>query len=393
MDNTGYIIILNFIYWIWSSQLVDSLSFRDLTSMTFINGEGRIFITYLPILLFSVVNIEQRNINLFIRDVKYLSIASLALLAVWLPTHTARLSEGAAGNFVGFFTSHTGAGTFYGLFSVLLIIHGHESRNWKSIMLGGLLVFPLFVSASRAAILAFLVTIIWYMIRLKQWKVFAVTAILVTLLFSSMPLIAPHTWNRTVSLFSMDVIDNMVKTAKYSTWGPGDDESELNLTGKEVNVLMRVTFWTYAIKRFLDSPIIGIGYARYNDHNLKMAGTPGFVYMAVDGTKMLGVGNAHNSYFHILCETGILGLCLFGWFWGTLYFRLKRNIKRFETLLDARALFVACQGIIIFSLVSALIGHSLAAPSLGVPAMTAIGLALAYQRYLDKSLKEQGDLN
>ena len=86
--------------------------------------------------------------------------------------------------------------------------------------------------------------------------------------------------------------------------------------------------------------------------------------MAFGGKKTFSVGNAHNSYLHTLCESGIVGLALLLWLWSSIYIRLLAAARDFRDWKD----------------ICALTGHALASPSLMLPLTTVVGLALAAQR-------------
>ena len=94
-------------------------------------------------------------------------------------------------------------------------------------------------------------------------------------------------------------------------------------------MLRRIIYWTYALERFLQSPIIGIGWGRFNDPHLRMTGTKGFIYVASQGQRVFSPLQAHNSYLHLLCESGLLGLALLMSLWILLYLRLRKAALRF----------------------------------------------------------------
>lgn len=380
MDYIGGLVLLNFGYWLYSGLAIGSIAPLDLISIPFLNGEGRIFTSYFPLLLFSLAYVREYNLRALKNMILLMAMGSFVLYLLWMPTHAGFLSEGGADNFVGFLSSHTGSGTFFSFLAIFLIVYGYETRDWKAMAWGLLCLGPLFGSASREALLAFLVFGAWYMIKLRKWKIGAVSVLLLALAVSSLPVIAPHTWARTSGLFSMDLVDNIIDTAKTSEWEPGD--GDIMLEGRQQNVLTRITFWTYALGRFAESPLVGIGFGRYNDTFLHFSGLEGLVYLATDGEKNLSVGNAHNSYIHLLCESGLIGLFLMLWLWIALYIRFGRAARTFKHLRLSLALFRACQGLVVFCMFAALTGHALGAPSLMIPVGTTFGIALAYHRYL-----------
>lgn len=384
IDHVGLLVLANFGLWLFSGLWIGGLAPTDLVSFSFINGEGRVFVAYIPLLLMAVAPVRELNLTSLFHHLQYLALASLALFSIWEVTHTPILAEGASGNFVGFLTSHTGGGTFFGLFALLLILIGYESRRTKMHLLGWLMMLPLLASASREALLAFLVAGVWYLIQLRKWRVMLLSSVLAFSVVIIMPLVAPHTWARTSGLFTWSLVENVIETAKTTHWVPGEEEVEL--VGREQNILTRVAFYSYALQRFAESPLLGIGWGRYNDPNIRQEGIPGLYYPAVDGTRSLSVGNAHNSYIHTLCENGLVGLGLLLWLWFGIYWRLRRAARRYAAFKDAHSLFRAAQGVVIFSLVAALPGHALAAPSLVLPATAVLGVALAYQRFLDRAV-------
>lgn len=383
MDWIGLVVYANFALWMFSGLWVGSLKLSDMATFPFINGEGRIFVAYMPLLFLSVTPIRELNLQSLFAQLRYLAFATLAMLAVWVLTHTPYLSEGASGNFVGFLTSHTGGGTVFGLLALTLIIFGFESRRLWTQLIGWAMIFPLLASASREALLALLVAGVWYLIKLRKWRAMLLSSVLVLLIVVITPVVAPHTWARTANLFTWSLVDSVIETVETSTWEPGD--SDVELEGRQQNVLTRIAFWTYSLKRFAESPIFGIGWGRYNDSHIHQEGIPGLFYPAVDGHVSLSVGNAHNSFIHVMCENGLLGLGLLLWLWLGMYWRLSRAARRYAALKDAHSLFMAGQGVVVFSLIAALTGHALAAPSLVLPATTVLGVALAYQRFLARA--------
>jgi len=384
IDKIGLILLLNFFYWLVSGFLVQALMPLDLISFSFINGEGRIFVSYLPLLFFSIAIVREESIFILAQNIKYIAIISILLFAVWLVTKAAIISEGASGNFAGFLTSHTGSGTFFGIVCVFLILYGYISRNVLSQLLGWLMILPILGSASREALLALIVTGGWYVIITKKFKIALLGFCAFIVFAASAFILTPHMWGRTVSLFSWDLVENVLVTAKTTTnWEPTNvsrEEKERNISGTQQNVLARIVFWNYALSRFAESPIFGIGFSRYNDADKKMKGVKGLFYPAVEGNKAFGVGNAHNSYFNILCESGVVGLLFFLWLWCLIYYRLHIAAKYFSDQVKLLAYFQAAQGLVVFSMTAALTGHALASPSLTLPVMTIIGAGLAFQR-------------
>ena len=387
LDRITVILLLNITYGLFSGFLVGSMTPLDFLDPQFFNGDGRVLISYSPLFLFGAAAIQWSNVDILVKTIFHVALASLFFCVVWFATGASFLSEGMAGNYVGFLTSHTGGGTFFGVLSVFLILFGHLSGNRIVHFAGWLMVIPMLASSSREAMLAFLVVSGWYVIKMRNRKVLLGGVLAVVMIVSLMPIIIPHAWNRTAVLFNPDLVESVVEQIEASehyepTIRSSNEERDWNLVGSQHNVLARVMFWTYAVRRFSQSPIFGIGFGRYNDGSLELLGIEGFVYMAFGGEKRFSAGSAHNSYLHTLSETGLVGLALFLWLWSSIYFRLQAGTREFRDWKDMHSLMVASQGVVIFALFSALTGHALAAPSLMLPVTVVIGVALAAQRSL-----------
>jgi O-antigen ligase len=380
VDRLAILVLANWFYWITSGLATDALRVKDLASAAFLEGDGRILVAWFPLLLFAAYPAVLRDIGLVRRNLLAIAAASIALFFLWTVTHAGILSEGGAGNYVGFLTSHTGAGTFFGAVGVFLVLYGYEAGRWHCQVLGWLMILPVAGSASREALLAILAVGGWYMLRSGQWRLALASLAMLTLLVASIPLTAPHTWERTSSLFVDANFEDVAEQVMRSEWEPG--VGEVDIEGKQRNVLSRLAYWRYALKRFSQSPLIGIGFGRYNDYQVELSGAEGLVAVALDGTRVLAPSSAHNSYFHVLCESGLLGLAGLLAVWAVAYRRLGRGARALAAAPEARALAVAAQGLIVFALVAALVGHALAAPSVMIPVTTLVGLTLAYHRQL-----------
>ena len=383
IDAIGLILLVNFALWLGSGFAVGALNIPDLARMAFITGEGRIFVSYVPLLFFAVAYVREVNVQACVRIVKYVAQASVGLYVLWLVTGAKMLSEGASGNYVAFLTSHTGGGTFFGVIALFLIVFGYESKRREVHLWGWLMLFPMIGSASREALLAIIVAGVWYLVRLGRGKTVAIASLLALTFVLMLPLISPHMWARTMGLLDWQLFESAISQSQVSQFEPGDET--IDLQGPQQNVLNRIAFWTYALKRWIDSPFVGIGYGRYNDPRLNLAGIRGLFYVAYDGEKTFSVGNAHNSYIHTLCELGVVGLTALVGLWLAMYRRLLRAAAQFHMLKDAYALFSAGQYLIVYCLFAALTGHALASPSIMVPATTLIGLALGYHRFLQSA--------
>jgi O-antigen ligase len=286
-------------------------------------------------------------------------------------------------------TSHTGAGTYFAMISSFLILYGYETHKKPFLLLGLMVFLPIFGSASREGLIASFTVFLWYVLKYFKLKRFIYFVMVLFMLGATLMLTSQHAYEKTRRMFSWDLMVRMQRAFENSHWQP-EDRSDREFEGSEWNILSRMLFWSYAIKRFKESPVIGVGFGRHNDHYLKLYGSPGLVYLALEGKKRLTVGSAHNSYLHILEESGVVGLTLLIWLWVPIYIRLTKAEKLFRVFPEIRAYYIASQGLVIFTLVAACFGHALAAPSITAPVLTVVSMGIAHQRKFieDKWLRE-----
>jgi len=375
-DALGALVLANYGFWLLSGLLIGGVAFGDLVSPEFYANDGRGFLFYLPLLFFSVFFARRAELTLGLRTVIALAVGSLVLLGIWFASRPAVLSVGQADNFGGLLTSHTGAGTFFGVLAVFLLIYGIERQKRFLQILGLAMVLPLFASASRQALVSLLVALGWFVLRRANRRTRFGLAGALGMALLSFPIVSPHTFDRTVAIFSPETASLVGESLQHLTWEPAPGQE---LGGVESNILSRLILWAYAVRKFGESPLVGIGFGRYNDFSKRYAGRPGLVHVAVAGDRQTNVFNAHNMYLHQAAETGLVGLALLGALWIAMFRRLA-PVPGLPGGHPVMAGFTAAQGLIVFTMVSALFDNALVAPSIGIPVLTLCGVLLSYQR-------------
>lgn len=379
INKIGILIFINFLYWIVSGFLVGSVDLTSFANPLFYDGDARIFLSYTSLLFFCVSPSGLDNLNYALKIIRCLSIFSFFLFLLWIPTKAQFISEGLANNFAAFLTSHTGAGTFFGFLSVILFVYGYFAKSKFDLALSFMMLLAVFGTGSRATLVGLVVVGFWFVFSNFQLKKFIFMALATAALLIMMPIVAAHTFERTSSLFDSEIftlIYEQIKIGQSDLWQPGDSEREL--VSGDMNVLSRIVFWSYAIHRFSQSPLIGIGWGRYNDLNLSLSGIPGFFYLATSGEQRFGAASAHNSYLMLLCESGVIGLILSLWLWGSIYLNLSKAKIYFSQSPLIQSYFIAAQATVWFTLTAAMFGHSLAAPSVCIPVLTFVGTGLSF---------------
>ncbi len=404
----GVLVLLNFAYWFVSGCVSGGLTWASLVSSDFWRGEGRCFFFYLPLLAMSVLRVGRSELKFMVKTITILSVLGVALCGLWLLGygHLFQAEEDAetgelvpATYFIGLLTSHTGAGAFWATVAAFLLAYSLRAQDRLLQVLAVLAVLLTLGTGGRAATLGLLAVLSWLVLTGDLLK----PRILKVVLPAAVP-IAAGTW--IIAAFVPEVSERMTELLSARTFSAllaSVDEPTLHepaghfYSGANLehhNLVIRLFLWKYALFLFWKSPLVGIGFGRFNDTYLEFSGVPQLANLAVDGERYFGstirweqdqlmtsTGNAHNSYLHMLAETGFLGLALFMALWLMLYWYCQPRRGRPVTAADRfeAAYCQGCRAMIVCLAVTALAGHALAAPSGGILLTTMVGAWIAYR--------------
>jgi O-antigen ligase len=143
---------------------------------------------------------------------------------------------------------------------------------------------------------------------------------------------------------------------------------------KDANVLQRVLYlWPRAVYLFLESPIFGTGYGSYNDIPYEIRGVPYVVAFNDPSEVIYSSAHAHNTYLHVLAETGLVGL-------GLLTVMLVTMRKSFDSMgpPSVQLGFKLAFWVAVFS---SMTEHRLFTPAQMLPFTILYGMALANSRW------------
>jgi O-antigen ligase len=373
-----FAIVLFFVYWLanyfWSTR-----SLANLFSFSFLRRDGALLVSY-PAFFFLL---HWRLRLKYFRFFWYFFLTCLSLMAVCgiaalsnLP-YTASLQSlrlvGVESEFAGsrlfyaWYQAHDTAAGVYAIASLLLaalLLEGKLGRRSR------IYVWMMFVSClaglaftfGRSGYLAFVAGGLILLPLRELRKAFKIALLL------AVPALVLVLGNSTL----LDRVD----TITDPNWGT-------NAT--------RFMLWRDALHDFSLSPIVGIGFGRYNDLERQFKGVPGVVDVAVEGRIINNSTTAHDSYLHFLAEGGIVGLTvsLYVWWcaWAELSFFLRRfpKSKYHAFQFGARACLA---GIAVHSLTD----HALGSGSIVLMLMSVIGLTLAASRQEWSEARGRNDL-
>jgi O-antigen ligase len=359
-------IVLFLAYWLanyfWSTG-----SINNLVSYDFLRRDGALLVTYPAFFFFLHWRLRPGFFKFFwlffftcLSFMAACGIAVLLNLPYTSPLESLRLvgmeTESAGSRlFYAWYLAHDAAAGVYSIASITLAALLLEGRlGWKF----KIYVWMMFLSClaglaftfGRSGYMAFLAggTILLPLRELrKAFKIALLVAVPAMVL-----------------VMTNSTLLNRIDTITDPTWGTNAD---------------RFRLWSDALYDFSLSPIVGIGFGRYNDLMRQFEGVPGLVDVAVKGEIRNNSATAHNSYLHFLAEGGLVGLAvsLYVWWcaWAELTFFLRRfpKSKYHAYQLGARASLV---GISAFCMTD----HSFGSGSTALTLMALIGLTLAASR-------------
>jgi O-antigen ligase len=338
-------VILMLSYFVLNTLLYMPSSFL---SYDFYRRDGNVFISFLPLLLYAPIALKldlDRLIEVFL----YWA-ASLTVFLIFTYSLLG-LNVDVIGCHHFLFYAHNAAGGFFSIVASIALgyyLHTHSKRH---LLLTGLLLMALVLTRSRGSLLGFMmafVTSVVFKEKFNRWFVFGVFVVFVLIMSQAYPLWMkmgqPH------NVFNYEYLPDGTERAG--------------------TILDRVLIvWPQAVHLWLKSPILGTGFGSFNDapHNLQGIEN---LYMINDVAKPhFDSGHAHHSYFHVLAETGVVGLSLLLFF----LVNLHRFLMSLESSSLRRGMLIAFWTVVWSSLTE----HRLFTPSQMLPFMIILGLMLA----------------
>lgn len=367
-------IVICLAYWI-ASYFWSTGDVHNFVSFAFIRHDGSLLVSYTAFLGFLGwplrPNQYRRFWLAFIFLCTLLAVPGLMYCLHLVPDQVASLLVriGIVGGdvwgrgFTGFYFAHNTTGGVYALASVLALALLREARFtprmkqflWIQFLacLGGLL-----FSYSRGAYLGFAVGAA-FLLPLRKVGTTIKVVLLIGIPVVLLGLMTSSLFNR------MDSI-----TDPY--YGTNAD---------------RLDIWREAIADFTSSPIIGIGYGRFNDDITGWSGIRGLVWVGVRGVIEDNDSHAHDSYLHFLAEGGIVGLLLTLRVWWCTWPELSLYEEKMAKT-KLRGFHKAAKACLLCLMMMSVTEHMLGKGSVVLVAMSLIGMLLAASRLEERFLRQ-----
>ena len=359
-------LVIAYIFWT-ASYLLTGAPVSNFVSYDFLRFDGGILIAYLPLLVFVDYSLDEafirRAVGLFLTLLSIVAVLGAVEFAdaVGLPLGMSMLPDDlqlvhfapASPQYVlhGLFRAHNSAGAVFAIaacISLALLLHEKEDSVlslrtvWFACTLAGLM-----LSKSRTSYIAFCITSLFLLFsaRKEKKRVLKITALII------LPLI-----------FSL-VTETDVSGRVQAVTSTEDD-----------NVLGRFVHFQVALEDFASSPLVGIGFGRFNDDSLSFSGIPNLAYIATGGEVINDDSHAHNSYLHFLAEGGLVGLFLMMGIWISTYQWIKRFRETFPEFTFGHAFARGVQACVLLEFCLSFTEHSMGTAVTSLTIFTMVGL-------------------
>ncbi len=355
-----------YVFWLLS-YLLTRAPISNLFSFDFLRRDGALLFAYLPLIIISDYGLDRKFLEKAVGI--YLTLMSaLAILGVlsYLETFgnislsTAILPEdlqvifntpSAGYEFHGLYEAHNAAGAVYGLaccISLCLLVFAEKRKLWSlpSFWFSATFV-GLMLSKSRTSYIAFAATALMFFAMKSGHR----RTMLRMMIFLLLPL----------SYFLVAQSDVFQRAQAV------DDSDDPNIVSRWVG-------FQRAFDDFVASPIIGIGFGRYNDDYLTFSGTEHLFYVATGGQVINESSHAHDSYLHFLAEGGLIGFGLMMAIWVSAYRWAKKTQVYFKENTFPSAFAAAIQACIIFEFCISFTEHSMGTAVTSLTIFTMFGV-------------------
>lgn len=360
-------------FWILSYMLTTA-PLSNMLSFGFLRFEGALLVGYLPLLLFGDVGLSPG----FVRRLlwAYLAIqAGVAVLGIvilvplvlgrgGLPAASvldqmlaAQPNLGMPLMFLGLYRTHMTTGIQYAMAALIALCFMLHTKERRLVSLAGIvfiaLLAGLILSGARTAYVAFVAVLLFQFAWKKRYFRPLVRIAALTLV----PAI--------LFLFSQRVIF-------------GRAASIVHFEG-DTNVARRFNLYHKAVEDFLRSPIIGIGFGRYDNSGVTFWGIRHVFFLATTGEvtnsqDFQAHDQVHDSYLQFLAEGGIVGLFLMLGVWVATYRWAGRLRRKFQEGTTAAALCEVVQASVLVTFFSSLTGTTMMTATTPLFVFTMVGL-------------------
>lgn len=332
-------------YLFWSlSYLLTSAPVSNFFSYHFLRFDGALLVGYLPLFLLGDVGMGRatvrRSIWLYLGTLAAVALLGLAEFAAdFVGTgykahpaglnldvlyHTEYSSTFTTDIFHGLYRAHNATGSVYAMAALVALAYVLRAKpfrvfSWSSMVFASTLI-GLILSQSRSGYVAFTAAFAIVFLRTRK---------------------------NLRKLFRLGVFVLVPLAAFLLSYSAISRRFEWIANFQDPHVLGRFALFQAAAHDFFNSPLVGIGFGRYNDLWKSYSGIRHIVFIATGGQVVNSDLGAHNGYLQFLAEGGLVGLFLMLGVWVATYRWAWGLRQRFGDASETGILATAVQGCIV----------------------------------------------
>jgi O-antigen ligase len=352
--------------------------FSDFFSYSFLRTDGNFFFCYILFFTLAVPFFDYRKLIDYYFKLIFFVFSVFALIGIieLITGYSSYMLQGSTDRgmmFMGLNMAHNATGSVYALVSIFALIFLLEEKAKKIKFIYSLIfllcITGLYLAKSMGSYIAFAaaaVLVLWMYFKSAR-KFFITISILAV---GSIPVLwFTHIFERLLKIF------------------------QLKGTAGE-----RAHLWEKAWDLFSKSPLVGIGFGRYNDiisvYNEKLAGRYGTLAVFLHPRFYYGFDHAHNSYLQFLAETGIMGLGLLIFFWCLCFYIIYKALNSCKDR-QSRMSFMAGLATVVVLFFLSLTENYFSATTVMIPSSMIVSLCigLAWQEKTKQKLTYTGGDN
>ena len=352
------LLVLIYMYFI-ISYFFSGQYLSNFLSYTFLRTDGNFFFCYILFFAFSVPFFNYRKvINYFFKLIFFIfsifSLIGLIEFIIGKQLLMTKLESEVGILYFALNTAHNATGSVYGLVSIFALVFFLEERIKKIKIIYSIVfmlsIIGLFLSKSRGSYVAFIIAALFvFWIYFNSIKKFL------------------------ISLSSLIIVSFTV------LWATSSLERFFQIFSTEGTAAIRLELWDKAWSLFTKSPLAGVGFGRYNDiisiFHQDLAGYDGLLTVFLNPVFYFGSDHAHNSYLHLLSETGVIGLGLLILFWCLCFQIIFKALKLTEDV-QLIKVFLSGLGCIILLFVLSLTENYFSATTVMIPSSMIVSLCI-----------------
>lgn len=336
------------------SAIASGLSPFVFLDYSFYRYDGNAFISLLPFLLLPAIKGHRLPLRIGLE----LTVSSIAVVLL--------SSEILAPELL--FNSHNALG---GVISVVLLVN--ISLLDRRYMFYPLIlnIAALHMSDSRGSAIGLIAALVTLSLvergRKKMAAWFAGLLVVGSLLLA---VVGHHVWRQIGSPEVLD-IDNFSSAIETLGQSGGEGiESVSSIGSRGSTISHRVFFiWPVAVEDFLSSPMVGIGFSRFDDRPTHLEGIPGLIARNDSPNIHHSDLHAHHSFLHVAAETGLVGLSIIVAFLVSIW----RASESLEPIWRRMVRYL-----LLYAIYSSCTEHRLFTPAQMLPAAAIMALVITY---------------